>query len=401
MKPTHPLTAALVLSAAVLAGCPGQAPTTPQAPVVSLTADSQIPVGGSPHGIAALGGFVYNANTAATAESISVISTATDTVVKELKFPGAAPNYIKAFHDGKHALAIDKKRAMLLMIDPAQDHKLIQEIPLGAGPDKVVIAEDDKTAIVSLTGEAKLLHLTFGADRTQPPVRQEFAVGNVQAAERKHRSVDFAGGWGVVPNSAENNVTLINFTTGATQTVSDGNGPGPVAIGTYDTLPKVAVVGNAASHTVTLYDLPTGAKTTLDGVGLTPTEIVAEDELGRAFVTMAGSNDVAVVDYLNKRLLARLPVGKRPVHIVAAPSLPEAAGYGVLHGGHAYEYWVGNDDGESVSVIDGKAMTVLATVMTGKGHHKLTFSGTKAYVSNITANTVSVIDRLKLPRASR
>jgi len=32
-------------------------------------------------------------------------------------------------------------------------------------------------------------------------------------------------------------------------------------------------------------------------------------------------------------------------------------------------------------------------ITVGNGHHKMAFTATKAYVSNITDNTVSVIDR--------
>jgi YVTN family beta-propeller protein len=117
-----------------------------------------------------------------------------------------------------------------------------------------------------------------------------------------------------------------------------------------------------------------------------------DEEQGLAYVTMAGSNDVAVVDYIRNRLALRVPVGVRPVHIYMAPDLPPAK-YQVLHGLGTHEAWIGNDGGDSVSVIDGATLKVRATVAVGKGHHKMAFWGDKAYVSNLTDNTVSVIDR--------
>lgn len=180
---------------------------------------------------------------------------------------------------------------------------------------------------------------------------------------------------------------LLDLAAGKVKTVADGNEPAPVAIGTRDGSAVVAIVGNKASNTVTLYDLPSGEKTTLSGVGLAPTEIGVDAALGRAYVSMAGSNEVTAIDYLGKRVLGRIGVGKRPVHVYMAPSTPATG---------AHRVWVGNDDGASVSVIDGQSLAVLATVGTGEGHHKMAFSGDKAYVSNIKVHTVSVIDRTSI-----
>ncbi|MNY60906.1 hypothetical protein D3C86_1975220 [compost metagenome] len=60
------------------------------------------------------------------------------------------------------------------------------------------------------------------------------------------------------------------------------------------------------------------------------------------------------------------------------------------------QIWVSNDSGASVSVINADSLEVMATIAVGQGHHKMAFAGTKAYVSNITDGTVSVIDRTQL-----
>src|SRR5205085_1670252 len=135
-----------------------------------------------------------------------------------------------------------------------------------------------------------------------------------------------------------------------------------------------------------------GERTTLSDVGQAPTDMVTDPELHRAFVSMAGTNTVAVIDYMTKQVLARIPVGSRPVHTAMAPVLPAASGSTGTAGAYSvadhavalsHEIWVANDSGDSVSVIDGQAMRVKATIAVDKGHHKLAFSGSKAYVSNI------------------
>lgn len=379
-----------------LAGC--QAPTS-ETGVEALTPTSQamkqIPVGQQPHGIAAAQGFVYCSDSGSA--QISVIATESDTVVATVPVPEGEPGYLKSFHDGRHVLALDVRQGQLLVIDPAQGHKVVQIVEVGQRPDRIIVGDDDRTVFIPLAGENKLVRLAFETDRAKAPTRQETAVG---LASGDHRAAAVAGGWAVVPNAGENSTSLIELKTGEVKVVFDGNQPGPVGIGMAGGVAMTAVVGNVASHTISLFALPSGAKTTLSHVGLSPTEMVLDSRLRRAFVTMAGSNEITVVDYAGGTVVGRVAVGKRPVHPFLAPPLP-VAGYRVAHGTEDHgavpapvtEVWVGNDDGASVTVIDGETLRVKATVGTGEGHHKIAFWGSKAYVSNLEANNVSVIER--------
>ncbi|MFN3428436.1 MAG: YncE family protein [Candidatus Sericytochromatia bacterium] len=395
MNKTIPVALSAALAATLLVACqnqanPNQPANTPTQPA-GLQAIKAIPVGAAPHGMWAAEGFIYNSSTGA--GKLVVIDTRTDTVVKEIPFPDGKPGYVKAFHDGKHVMVTDTAKGQLLVIDPAKDHQVLQTIALGAGPDKIAVDHDDnKTVFVTLTGEPKVIQLTFDADRSKPPVRKDFAVGTVAGEGTKHRAIAYDHGRLVTPNSGENNVSLIDVATGKIDTVSDGNNPGPVAIGTVLGAAKFALVGNAASNTLTIYDMIEGGKTTLSDAGLSPTDIAYDEESRLAYVTMAGSNEVAVVDFTGKRVAKKIPVGNRPVHIYAAPDLPPAQ-YGVLHGSGSHQFFVGNDSGDTVTVIDGNTVSAVATVAVGKGHHKMAFWGTKAYISNISDGTVSVIDR--------
>lgn len=354
------------------------------APVVD--AHHQIAVGNVPHGLAAAGGYVYNSNTGA--GSISVIDTATDAVVKTIELPaGGKPGYAKAFHDGRHVMVADQGNKLIMVLDPAAGHAAVQTFPVGEGIDKIALSRDDRTALVSLTGESKLARFTFDADLSRPPARVDHAVGTVAGEGNKHRALSFDGSWAVAPNSGENNVSLIDIGTGTSRTVSDGNSPGPVCICPKSGGGTVAAVGYGASNLVALYDVAGGSPKLVSGIGLAPTDMLSHDGLKRLFVSMAGSNEVAAIDYDGGAVLGRLPVGKRPVHIYLAPET------GTLEN----EIWVGNDDGASVTVIDASTLRVRAHVRTGNGHHKMAFSGNKAYVSNLKDSTVSVIDRTRLP----
>lgn len=377
----------------------------------SLSAVKQIAVGKTPHGMDVAGGFAYNSNIGD--NTISVIDGSTDAVVLTIPVPnGGTPGPVKAFPDGKQVIVCDTKNNALMVIDPAQGHKIIQTIQLPQTPSSVAIDDDNTSVLVTASGTAtapgtQAYALTFDAtDRAKAPTMKTFTLDPSTA---EGRAAGFSGDWAAIPSNGSNDVQLINMGTGDIKTVSDGNQPTPVAIGKSEDAGVVAIVGNFASNTITFYQLPNGDKKTLSDVGLSPDDIMVDNDLHRAYLTMAGSNQVAVVDYLAETLVGKIAVGARPVHIQMAPVLPGAAADAaaspakrtLLHNGAeeaplSHELWVGDDAGGGVTVFDGDSMRVKATVSTGNGHHKIAFVGSKAYVSNITDNTVSVVDRTQI-----
>lgn len=390
--------ALVACSAGTTPNTPNTSPTTAPAANQALKAFKTITVGKSPHGMAGAGHFVYNSNTAD--GNISVIDARTDEVVKTLTLTEGKPNYVKATHDGKYILVLNTAANKVHVFDPAQDHLLIHTADLGKGPDKVVLTDDDHYAFFSLTGEARIAGLDFSAGWDKSPQPLSWNTGAGAANGGGHRSLDAAGDWLLVPNAGDNDVSLVNRVTGEHKRLQDGNAPGPVALGTQDGKVVRVIVGNTASQTVSLFDPVTGAKQTLDNVGQGPTEVEIVPELGRAFMTMASSNEVVVIDYLQQRVVGKVAVGKRPVHVYLPPALVTAT---VQHEGHdhdapAQEVWVGNDQGDSVSILDAQTLAVKATVAVGVGHHKMAFANGKGYISNITDGTVSVIDRKTLPQ---
>jgi len=284
------------------------------------------------------------------------------------------------------------------VFDPAQEHVLLHTVELGTGPDKVTLSDDDRYVFFSLTGESRIAGLDFSAGWDKPPQSLSWNVGAGVANGGGHRSLDSAGDWLLVPNPGDNDVSLVNRVSGEHKRLQDGNSPGPVALGTQDGKVVRVLVGNTASQTVSLFDPVTGAKQTLENVGQGPTEFALVPELGRAFLSMASSNEVVVIDYVKQRVVGKVAVGKRPVHVYVPPALVTAT---VQHEGHdhgapAQEVWVGNDQGHSVSILDAQTLALKATVAVGVGHHKMAFANGKGYVSNITDGTVSVIDRKAL-----
>lgn len=389
-RPQSGLLAALVLVGAC------QAPQTPQTPATTssaspapLTLAKAIPVGKSPHGMAAAAGFVYNSNSAE--NTVAVIESKSDTVVKTLTLAEGKPSYIKASHDGKYLLVINPSAGKLHVFAPAQNHALVQTIDVGKGPDRIQFSSDDRKAWVSLTGEDAITELNFAQGLDKAPSLRKLPTGKNNPKD-EHRMLAQGLSWLAVPDSVDNDITAINTITGDSLRIQAGNEPTVVGVGSWDNQDHMLIIGNKASNTVTLYSLDTRTAVTLQDVGQTPTDIAVLPELGRALITMAGSNEVAVIDYRQQKLLAKIPVGKRPVHIYTAPA-PLQIQHDDGHVAGGDEIWVSNDSGDSVTLIDAAEAKVKTSLAVGKGHHKMAFWGSKAYVSNISDNTVSMIDR--------
>ncbi|MBF2055258.1 MAG: YncE family protein [Candidatus Sericytochromatia bacterium] len=364
------------------------ASTTPEAAAVIQT----LQVGQTPHGITAAGDFVYNSNSGES--TVSVIDARSDTLLPQIDLGEARPAYVKATADGQHVLLLDSTGQ--LHVIAAATQQILQSLPLGQGPDEMVLGSDAKV-YVSLTGEAAVLQLDFAAGFDAVPQITRLNAGAPQADGGGHRSLTVGQQWLAVPNPGDNDLSLISLANGEMQRIQAGNDPGTVAIGGWDGQDQMLLIGNRASHTLTLHHLATGLAQTLTDAGQSPTEMLLVPELERAFVTMAGSNEVAVIQYRQQRLLGKVSVGQRPVHVYRAPALSKLT---LQHEGHdhsAPEIWVGNDSGDSVSIIDAQTLAVLATVPVGKGHHKMAFAHNKAYVSNIADGTITVIDRQRLP----
>lgn len=393
----------LLLSANLNACQTATSPPVSSAPesstAIATRSFKTLKVGKAPHGMAANDAFVYNANSGE--GSVSVIDTTTDTVVKTLDLGGNTPGYIKVSHDGKYMLVLSKnadEEGQLHIFEPAQAHRLVQTLAVGKGPDKIQISDNDQTVYVSLAGEPGIAHYAFAEGLGSPPLaRQLIAAGSGSADGHGHRALAAQSGWLLTPNPGDNSVSLVN-PDGEHRILRDGNSPGPVALASHNGILAQAIVGNTASHTLSLFDPRSETVVTLSEVGQSPTDIALVPELGRAYVTMAGSNQVTVVDYLSAKKIGTVNTQQRPVHIYTAPPrIDSTAALSIQHEGHDHgavtEIWVGNDSGDSVTVFDAQTLAIIAHHPTGKGHHKMAFSQNKAYISNITDGTLTVIPR--------
>jgi DNA-binding beta-propeller fold protein YncE len=109
----------------------------------------------------------------------------------------------------------------------------------------------------------------------------------------------------------------------------------------------------------------------------------------RVFVSMPSANRVAAVDTMTFRHMADLDAGVKPGRVVM-----QADGKYL---------WVGNDSNETsesgVTVVDPMTFAVAAHIITGKGHHEISFDEDQnVYVTNEGEGTVSIISIPKLAK---
>lgn len=352
-----------------------------------------IAVGKAPHALAADARYLYCLDSGE--NQLAVVDPQSFKVRAKLKLKNAEAESM-TFDEAGNLLIPDPSGKTLQVVSSGAAPSLKTDVPVGQGPDDLVW--EDETLFVSLMGENLIAELEWSsAEGSEPEVRYQ-AVGRGSHSGSALRLLTVGETWLAVPNPGDNDLSLVHLPDGKTQTVQAGNDPGPVAMGALDDQDAVLLIGNRASQTITLYDLSSGQQQDLSEVGLNPTEVLLLPELERAYFSMAGSNEITVVDYRLKKVIGKVSVGARPVHLVRAPELPaemtvqhhqEAANLG-------QEIWVGNDADGTVSVIDGQTLAVKVTLKVGQGHHKFAFWQNLVFISNYADNTLSVVDRQKL-----
>ena len=112
----------------------------------------------------------------------------------------------------------------------------------------------------------------------------------------------------------------------------------------------------------------------------TPSHLVFDPSGHFLFVTLQGSDQLAAIDLLARKVAWIIPVGKTPAGVVITPD-----GRSLLVGVMGEDY---------VAVVDWQNQKVVQKIQTGKGAHNL-FSmgdGKHYFVSNRVANSVSVLN---------
>ncbi|MEC4718082.1 cytochrome D1 domain-containing protein [Noviherbaspirillum sp. CPCC 100848] len=115
-------------------------------------------------------------------------------------------------------------------------------------------------------------------------------------------------------------------------------------------------------------------------VGMHPAHVVVAQEGRLAYVTNGGENTVSVVDISVQRVVKTIPVGASPHGIRISPDNKQA--------------WVANLKGGTISVIDIQTQKQIAQIPVGKGPAQVAFTpdGRLGFVSLSEENQLAVVD---------
>jgi YVTN family beta-propeller protein len=192
---------------------------------------------------------------------------------------------------------------------------------------------------------------------------------------------------GFVTNSGDGTVTVFtpcqpkSCAPGPWNRLEVGKAPTDVVANSDASVAYVSLSGSDAVAVIT--GAATASTVTVAGtiaVGSRPTGMAIDAQGARVYVANNGGNSVSVIDTASRAVVATVPVGPQPWGIAVSPS-----------GTTAY---VANNGGGSVSVIDTATSTVVATIPVGAAPADLALdpSGTTLIVTNNGGNSVSVVD---------
>jgi YVTN family beta-propeller protein len=171
---------------------------------------------------------------------------------------------------------------------------------------------------------------------------------------------------------------------------------GAAIAGTALAAPDKVFVADEESSTVSVLDAGSFKKIAAVSVGRGPHNVQISPDGKLAWVTnngeqgqgmgkgghaaMSSGGEVWAIDTASHAVVAKIPVGKHPAHVVLTPD-----------GRFAY---VTNGGEDTVSAVDIEARKVVATIPVGAYPHGIRVSpnGQEAYVANLKGGSVSVID---------
>lgn len=276
--------------------------------------------------------------------TISVIDTASDTVVKTLSANGVLGKRLQAIDadaKGQTLYVVDAEHDQLVAIDPATD-TLRHKVAIGDDAEGVRLAPDGRTLAVCAEGQ----HVVLLIDAAT------FEIGaRIPTKGRNPEHCEFTpdGKSLLTSNEGSNDMDVIDVASKAsTGTIATSGHPrGAAFVGTN----KVYVAQETA-NAVDVIDVAARKKTASVATALRAAGAIASADGKRVYVANGGAGSVSVVDVATNQVVKEIPVGKRPWNMALTPD-----------GGKLY---VANGRSNSVSVIDTKKLAVSKEVPVGE-----------------------------------
>ncbi|MGH9208408.1 MAG: choice-of-anchor tandem repeat GloVer-containing protein, partial [Acidimicrobiales bacterium] len=265
------------------------------------TVVATVPVGGAPEGVAVTqdGQHAYVAN--AGSNTVSVIDTVANTVAATVTV-GGKPKGVAVAPDGKHAYVTDSGSGTVSVIKTSTN-AVTATVGVGANPFGVAITPDGTHAYVTNSGSSTVSVIATASKTVVATVTVGLTPKGVAVAPD--------GLHVYVANAGSNNVSVIRTATNAVvATVTVGLRPNGIAVTQDGTQ---AYVANSSDGTVSVID--TATKTVVGApipVGNVPIGIAFTLDGKHAHVTNSGDGSVSVIRTAKKKVVATVAVGTSP-----------------------------------------------------------------------------------------
>ena len=290
---------------------------------------------------AAAAPFAYVVNNSSS--TVTVIDTASNTVVATILPVGRFPQEVAVTPDGKRAYVANSGSNNVSVIDTATN-TVVATVPVGIGPAGVAVTPDGEHAYVTNDDNPGSVSVIATATNTVvATVPVGFAPFGVAVTPDGKRAY--------VANFGSNSVSVIDAVSNTvTATVPVGNNPAGVAV-TPDG--KHAYVTNLNSGNVSVIATDTNSVVATIAVDGVSTGVAVTPDGKHAYVTNGFFDIVSMIDTATNTVVAVVPVGDGSDGVAVTPD-----------GKHAY---VTNAifDTREVSVIDTASNTVVATIPLG------------------------------------
>ena len=202
--------------------------------------------------------------------NISIIDVARLRILGTIPSVGKLPGHIRFSKDGRFAYITSQEDGQLVVIDTS-NHQIIKRVPVGRLPHYILASPDGRYL------------------------------------------------WGV--DTGERHVYVIDMTTNTRVTTIDvGPKPQHIAFGVRGMFGPFAYVAVEDANEIVVIDARPGELKVVDriAVGNKPSGVSASPEGGRVYVSLQGTDQMAVIDTGTHRVINRVPVGLKPVGIAVS-----------------------------------------------------------------------------------
>jgi len=269
---------------------------------------------------------------------------------------------------------------------------ILDNQPAGLAVDpathRLYIAEFAEVEVVDLSTDAIVADIPTGYDTVQVAVDQKT---DTIYADNQYDPMDYGSVY--VIDGRTNSVTAM---------ITVGHYPNGIAV---DSVTDRVYVANTEDHTVSVIDGRTNAVTGTIPVGYT-FGVAVNQRTDRIYVVENAENSVSVIDGHTNHVTATIPVGSYPTGIAVNPrtgvvyvtNTGSQDGYAFFGRRRPDTAVKGSGEGSpsanSVSVINGRANHVTATIPVGASPIGISVNplNDTAYVANSGDGTMSVID---------